>query len=195
MKLSFSIKINLLKAILDFVQLLLQKLIAFQRINEPSLQPEVDLCLCRLGGALGCCFGWFSSINGISGSSKFNVNVPDIGIVKLAVMIIGEDLLLISVGSSLEPLSTLLLRPSSFRRLLGLFGLRGLGPISPPNPALWCKHCSRDQTFRTPIDEDTTLSSTEKFSASLPGSTSSVHCLKFKQIASFLILLYIYCII
>lgn len=83
----------------------------------------------------------------MSGSSRFNVNAPDIGMVRLAVITIGEDLLRGSAGSSLDPLSTLLLLPSSFRRLPGLFGRLGLGPISPPTPAVWWRHCSLVHTF------------------------------------------------
>lgn len=83
----------------------------------------------------------------MSGSSRFNVNAPDMGMVRLAVITIGEDLLRGSAGSSLDPLSTLLLLPSSFRRLPGLFGRLGLGPISPPTPAVWWRHCSLVHTF------------------------------------------------
>lgn len=64
------------------------------------------------------------------------MNAPDIGIVRLAVITIGEDLLLGSAGSSLDPLSTLLLLPSSFLRLPGLLDRLGLGPMSPPMPAV-----------------------------------------------------------
>lgn len=75
------------------------------------------------------------------------MNAPDIGMVRLAVITMGEDFLRGSAGSSLDPLSTLLLLPSSFRRLPGLFGRLGLGPISPPTPAVWCRHCSLVHIF------------------------------------------------
>ena len=140
----------------------------------PSLHPEIERCLCLLGGADGC-FG-VSSIYGISGSSRLRVKAPDIGIVRLAVITIGDDRLLGSLGSSLEPLSTLLLRPSPFLRLPGRLGLLGLGPISPPTPAVWWRHCSLVQTFFAVWAVDT-LSSMQKFSVSLHGSPSS-HCLK-----------------
>lgn len=76
---------------------------------------------------------------GMSGSSRLRVKAPVMGIVRLAVMTMGEDFRLGSVGSSLDPLSTLLLLivSESFRLLPGRFGLLGLGPMSPPTPAVW----------------------------------------------------------